>query len=102
MVWFLVIALVPCGAVAFLLNQISIGAIQELVEGNLRIIADNKAAELDRFALERLHDASNLAQSPGLIETAEYLAKAGDKPADQADWNAKRDLYLRGMRSFAE
>ena len=102
MLWFLLIALVPCCGVAFLLNRISIGAIQELVEGNLRIIADTKAAELDRFALERLHDASNLAQSPGLIETAEYLAKAGDKPANPTEWRAKRDLYLRAMRSFAE
>ena len=102
MMWFLLIALVPCCGVAFLLNRISIGAIQELVEGNLRVIADTKAAELDRFALERLHDASNLAQSPGLIETAEYLAKAGDKPANPAEWRTKRDLYLRAMRSFAE
>jgi methyl-accepting chemotaxis protein WspA len=102
MLWFLVIALVPCCAVAFLLNRVSIGAIQELVEGNLRIIADTKAAELDRFALERLHDASNLAQAPGMIETAEYLANAGEKPANKAEWNARKDLYLRGMRSFAE
>lgn len=102
MVWFLVIALVPCCAVAFLLNRVSIGAIQELVEGNLRIIADTKAAELDRFALERLHDASNLAQAPGMIETAEYLVKAGDKPANLPEYTAKKELYLRGMRSFAE
>ncbi len=102
MLWFLLIALVPCCTVAFLLNRISISAIHELVEGNLRIVADTKAAELDRYALERLHDASNLAQSPGLIDTAEYLVKAGDKPANLKEWNAHRDLYLRGMRSFAE
>jgi methyl-accepting chemotaxis protein WspA len=103
MLWFLFIALVPCCGVAFLLNRVSIGAIQELVEGNLRIIADNKADMLDRFALERLHDASNLAQSQGMIEAADMLSKpATDKTPRGLDWNAKKEFYLRGMRSYAE
>jgi methyl-accepting chemotaxis protein WspA len=102
MLWFLFIALVPCCGVAFLLNRVSIGAIQELVEGNLRIIADNKADVLDRFALERLHDASNLAQSQGMIEAADLMSKAGGHAVQGPDWTAKKEFYLRGMRSYAE
>lgn len=100
--WFLLIALVPCIAVALVINDISSFAIHDLVERNLRLLAEGKADDLESYADERLRDASNLAQNPAIIEAADVMAQNLKKPMKEAELRTKKEYFLANLRSYAE
>jgi signal transduction histidine kinase/DNA-binding NarL/FixJ family response regulator len=73
--WFLVIALVPLMLVTALNNIRASQSLRTEAYEKLRVLVDNKAAQIELYALERKQDATTLAQTPDLIAALRTLAQ---------------------------
>jgi len=74
--WFLVIALVPCSLLTLVTARIASDALSASVRNNLTMIADDKAAAMERFAVERLRDGTALARGPTFLRAIRELSAA--------------------------
>ncbi len=80
--WFLVIALVPCAILTTITSRVAVEAREAAVRDNLIQIAASKAAELENYARERLAAATTLAHDVSIGNAT--LALAADDPAARA------------------
>ncbi len=75
LVWFLVIALVPLLVVTVLNNYRAAQSLQAEAFEKLRVLVDDKAGQIELYALERKQDATTLVQTPDLINALRELAR---------------------------
>jgi methyl-accepting chemotaxis protein WspA len=81
LLWFLLIALVPCGILTAITTRLLEDSVERSVRRSLSLVADAKATELETFASERVRDATALGRAPAVLRAVEELAPLGDDPA---------------------
>lgn len=69
-VWFMTIAVVSCGALAWILYLRSSRALEEAYRANLTVLQRKKSDALESYALERLRDVIALAHDSATITAA--------------------------------
>ena len=74
LVWFLVIALIPCAIVTAITARIAATALEKSVRDNLVQIAAGKATELESYASERVRDCAAFARGPTFTLAVRKLA----------------------------
>jgi methyl-accepting chemotaxis protein WspA len=87
--WFLVIALVPCAILTAITVRISATALESAVRSNLVQAAAARAGELERYAAERLRDATALAHEPTVASAVESLGAIAAETASDAEAAAR-------------
>lgn len=75
MLWFLALALVPLAVLGVVTTRMATSAVERAVRDNLVKVAAAKSAELERYAAERLSDASGLAAVQGLRRWMAYTTR---------------------------
>ena len=100
MLWFLVIALIPCILMTVVTNRLSMWSLEKTLRGRLVAITAFKGAELDSFAREREGDMTVLSQIDATRDAIEELTKDLDGRAT-VDAAAVAGALCRGSRSFA-
>ena len=71
--YFLLIALIPCLILLTLTLHFSSQALEESTRQRLRLICDQKAAQLEDYIAERRSDAQFLSVAPGFVEAMTQL-----------------------------
>jgi methyl-accepting chemotaxis protein WspA len=86
MFWFLVIALVPCGALTAVVAYLSSRSLEITVRDRLKAIAEAKRTQLETYARERRGDALILGRAPTVVQAVNQLnqlLKAGRSEAPE-------------------
>ena len=97
---FLVISLGPSGLVAALSYFQAKRLISREITSQLRIIAENKARQLESFVLEKKKTVTALAYSPTLMATIERLEQVCKNKSVDAPEYAEIDLKIRPFLAF--
>ncbi len=80
--WFLALALVPLAVLGVVTTRMATSALEQAVRDNLVKVAAAKSAELERYASERLSDASGVANVQGLRRAVAYMTRP-----EGAEWD---------------
>ncbi|MFM8578103.1 MAG: methyl-accepting chemotaxis protein [Planctomycetaceae bacterium] len=81
LLWFLVIALVPCGILTVITTRLLENSVERSVRQSLSLVADAKTIELEAFAAERVRDGTALARAPEILRAVVELESFADDPA---------------------
>jgi len=101
--WFLVIALVPCGVLTLVLSEISSRSLATTVRQNLRMIQSSRANALEDFAHERIRLVTTLARAPALVElTGRLRAVVEQEGRDSSEYQEILDQDLERIRFQVE
>ena len=101
MLWFLVIALIPCILMTVVTNRLSMWSLEKTLRGRLVAITAFKGAELDSFAREREGDMTVLSQIDATRDAIEELTKDLDGRAT-VDAAAVARRTLPGVQIFCD
>ncbi len=71
--WFLLLALLPLGVLALLNVSRSARSLEENVRIHMAALADQKAAHVEKYAVERKRDVTALSREPKVIEALSTL-----------------------------
>ena len=71
--WFLLLALLPLGVLAFLSVSRSARSLEEDVRIHMAALAEQKAAHVEKYAIERQRDVTLLSREPTVIEALSTL-----------------------------
>jgi methyl-accepting chemotaxis protein WspA len=82
LLWFLALALVPLAVLGVVTTRMATSAVEQAVRDNLVKVAAAKSAELERYASERLSDASGVASVQGLRRSVAYMTRP-----EGAEWD---------------
>ncbi|RUL87500.1 methyl-accepting chemotaxis protein [Tautonia sociabilis] len=101
--WFLLIALVPCGALTAVLSGISSRSLESTARQNLRVIQASRSAELEDFARDRLRLTTALAHAPVFVQAAQALGQAAARAgADSEEFRAEAAAASEAMEFRTE
>ncbi len=82
LLWFLALALVPLAVLGVVTTRMATSAVEQAVRDNMVKVAAAKSAELERYASERLADASGVANVQGLRRAVAYMTRP-----EGAEWD---------------
>lgn len=99
-IWFLVIALVPCGIVTAALYFLSREATHIQVRQHLLSLSDTKADQLESYANERLRNITALSRSPTLTGAIAEVVQG--RSSDSKEARAARESLRKLLLDYAE
>ena len=99
-IWFLVIALVPCGVLTVALYYVSSCATHDFVRQHLLTLSETKANQLENFASERIRSISSQSRSPTLAVPTARLT--GEQAKDPREFQAGREALRKILIDYAE
>ncbi len=90
LVWFLAIALIPCGLIGMISEFISARAMKRTVQRGLMVMSENKAAAIDNFIRERRGDVSLAGHLQFVINATTQLGELLTKSSlDSPEYKTK-------------
>jgi methyl-accepting chemotaxis protein WspA len=102
LVGFLTIALVPCGLMTAVTNQIARSSLKTSVRQRLLTLADSKTVQLENFVRERRGDAAVLGRSPSLVELVPRLQEVvKTRSFDSAEYRQAAEKARASLLGFA-
>src|SRR5437016_4575883 len=103
LLWFLVIALIPCGILTAITGSISRRSLESSIRQRLMVLSDAKNTQLENFVEERRGDVAILGQNPGVIQAVtrlDQLRKEGKR--DTPDYRGEADKYRPNLTSYVD
>src|SRR5439155_12334088 len=71
--WFLAISIVPCALLALVTYRLSESSIEEAIHRTLLVTAEQKAAQIDTYATERIRNIAAVSHTTSIVWAWEYL-----------------------------
>jgi len=100
LLWFLAIALIPCGILLGVIEYVSSVALEKTVRRNLQVIAAAKVSAIENYSRERRGDAAIAGRLPFVINATTRLSEVLRKEAlDSPDYK-KESASFRRVFSF--
>jgi methyl-accepting chemotaxis protein WspA len=97
LMWFLVLALVPCALISAAIEYIASESMEKTVRRGLMVSGENKATALDSFILERRGDAALAGHLPLVVQSVAELPELLKKQAlDSQEYEKK----VEGLRKI--
>ena len=72
-VWFLAISIVPCSLLAVVTYKLSQGSIEETIHRTLLVTAEQKAAQIETYATERIRSVAAVSHTTSIVGACEQL-----------------------------
>src|SRR5579872_1122281 len=74
--WFLAISIVPCSVLALVTYRLSENSIEDTVHRTLLVTAEQKAAQIETYATERIRSIAAVSHTTSLVSACELLTAA--------------------------
>ena len=100
LIWFLLIALAPLTIVTIVSYALSQQSLEDEIVGNLAVIADSKAGQIETYAVERKRDVDALAHTPDIIQAFEKLTEAFEQGGIDAPAYVEADREFRPLLTY--
>jgi len=103
MLWFLAIALIPCGVLTGLIEYLSSAALDRSLRTGLMVVAEAKASAIDNFVRQRRGDVSLAGHLKTVVEAATRLSEVLKKePLDSPAYKALAAPYRKVLAHYRD
>src|SRR6266446_9526710 len=91
--WFLAISIVPCALLALVTYRLSESSIEETIHRTLLVTAEQKAAQIETYATERIRSIAAVSHTTSIVGACEQLT------ATIARYGASSPAYAKAEES---
>ena len=98
--WFLAISIVPCGLLALVTYRLSESSIEDTIHRTLLVTAEQKAAQIETYATERIRSIAAVSHTTSIIGACEHLTASIAKHGASSPVYAKAEETHRAIMTY--